>query len=213
NSLAAFNASKEFGFKIVETDLQLTKDNQWVILHDNTLDRTTNGKGNVENNYLKDIELLKLKSNDNENLTVPTLDEFLRLCSMDGLMPILDIKPNEKQITSKDYIALLSSLDKFHMIEKSIFCSYSKKVLTELRKRDNATTIAVMMKPSQDNLDFARGLDNAFMYCNFKDLTDDDIILIGKNNLKFAIWTVNDEKTAESFLKKGTILVATDILH
>ncbi|MDP4089340.1 MAG: glycerophosphodiester phosphodiesterase family protein, partial [Bacillota bacterium] len=47
NSLAAFNASKEFGFKIVETDLQLTKDNQWVILHDNTLDRTTNGKGNV----------------------------------------------------------------------------------------------------------------------------------------------------------------------
>lgn len=213
NSLPAFKASKELGFKIVETDLQLTKDGQWVIMHDYTLDRTSTGKGTVKSHLLSDIEKLKLKGNKNESLSIPTLDDFLKLCKSEGLMPILDIKPNERQISSESYNSLLTSLNKYDLLNKSIFCSYSEEVLTELRSRDDLTTIAVMLDASQDNLSFVKKLNNAFIYCNYKNLTDESIALINKNSLRFGVWTVNDEKTAQYFFGKGAIMVVTDKLH
>jgi glycerophosphoryl diester phosphodiesterase len=213
NSLPTFKASKELGFKIVETDLQLTKDGQWVIMHDYTLDRTSTGKGTVKSHLLSDIEKLKLKGNKNESLSIPTLDDFLKLCKSEGLMPILDIKPNERQISSESYNSLLTSLNKYDLLDKSIFCSYSEDVLTELRSRDDLTTIAVMLDASQDNLSFVKKLNNAFIYCNYKNLTDEGIALINRNSLRFGVWTVNDEKTAQYFFEKGAIMVVTDKLQ
>lgn len=212
NSLPAFKASKRLGYKLVETDLRLTKDGQWVIMHDYTLDRTTTGKGLVKSQSLKNIKKLKLKGGKNESLSIPTLDEFLMLCRNEGLIPILDIKPDAKEISSENYDNLLISLNNYDLLDKSIFTSYSKEVLTELRKRDNLTTIAVMMDASQDNLDFVKELNNAFIYCNHEKLTDEQICLINKNNLKFGVWTINDEKVAKLFLEKGAFMIVTDSL-
>ncbi|MCM0650941.1 hypothetical protein NBE98_21520 [Clostridium swellfunianum] len=212
NSLPAFKASKKLGFKIVETDLHLTKDGQWVVMHDHSLDRTTTGKGTVKSKSLKYIKKLKLKEAENELLLVPTMDEFLSLCSKEALIPILDIKPNEDEITSENYNDLLLTLHKYNLLDKSIFTSYSKEVLTELRKRDNITPIAVMMEPSEANIAFTKQLGNSFMYLNHSELSDATIDLIGKNNLRYGVWTINDEKVAKHFLDRGAIMIVTDSL-
>jgi glycerophosphoryl diester phosphodiesterase len=212
NSLPAFKTSKKLGFKIVETDLQLTKDGQWVIMHDHTLDRTSTGKGTVKSRSLNYIKKLNLKGSKNESLSIPALDDFLSLCSSEALIPILDIKPNEMEITSKNYDSLLISLSKHDLLDKSIFTSSSKEVLSELRRRDNLTTIAVMMDASQDNLEFTKKLDNAFIYYNYENLTDEKIDLISKNNLRFGVWTINDQKVAKHFLEKGALMIVTDNL-
>jgi glycerophosphoryl diester phosphodiesterase len=212
NSQAAFRAAKKLGFKIVETDLRLTKDGQWIIMHDYILDRTSTGIGTVRSKTLNEIKRLRLKSSDNENLSIPTLDEFLNLCGVEGLIPILDIKPDGKEMSNENYNSLLESVNKYDLIDKSIFTSTSKEVLTELRKRDNLTTIAVMMDASQDNIDFTKELNNAFLYFNYDKLTDEKVDLINKNNLKFGVWTVNDEKVAKHFLEKGAIMIVTDSL-
>jgi glycerophosphoryl diester phosphodiesterase len=212
NSLPAFKASKKLGYKIVETDLRLTKDGQWVIMHDYILDRTSTGTGTVKSKYLKDIRKLSLKGNKDEVLSIPTLDEFLSLCRSEELIPILDIKPDEKEISSDYYNSLLINLSKYDLLDKSIFTSPSKEVLTELRRRDNLTTIAVMMDPSEDNLKFVKELNNAFIYSNYKNLSEKDIALINKNNLKFGVWTINDEKVAKHFLERGALIIVTDNL-
>jgi glycerophosphoryl diester phosphodiesterase len=212
NSLPAFKNSKKLGFKIVETDLQLTKDGQWVIMHDHTLDRTSTGKGTVKSRSLNYIKKLNLKGSKNESLSIPALDDFLSLCSSEALIPILDIKPNEMEITSENYDSLLISLSKHDLLDKSIFTSSSKEALSELRRRDNLTTIAVMMDASQDNLEFAKKLENAFIYTNHENLTDEKIDLISKNNLRFGVWTINDEKVAKHFLEKGALMIVTDNL-
>lgn len=212
NSLPAFKASKKLGFKVVETDLQLTKDGQWVVMHDHTLDRTSTGKGTVKSKSLNAIKKLNLKKGKDENLFIPSLDDFLSLCSSEELIPILDIKPNELEITSENYDSLLISLSKYNLVDKSIFTSSSKEVLRELRRRDNLTAIAVMMDASQDNLEFTKKLDNAFIYYNYENLTDEKIDLINKNNLKFGVWTINDEKVAKHFLEKGALMIVTDNL-
>ncbi|UIR56426.1 glycerophosphodiester phosphodiesterase family protein [Sphingobacterium sp. SRCM116780] len=73
----AFNAS--YRPIIVECDVRLTKDSVLVLMHDNTLDRTSNGSGQVESSTLQELKNLRLKDS-NAKLTpyrIPTLEEAL----------------------------------------------------------------------------------------------------------------------------------------
>ena len=59
NTLAAFQRGLELGAQVVETDVHLSSDGEVVVIHDHTVDRTTNGKG-----YVKDMSLAELKQLD-----------------------------------------------------------------------------------------------------------------------------------------------------
>ena len=79
NSLPAIRDAIALGSDIVEIDLQRTKDGVFVIMHDGTVDRTTNGKGKVSDFTLEELKKLRLKGLDGK-LTeepVPTLAEAL----------------------------------------------------------------------------------------------------------------------------------------
>ena len=75
NTLAAFQAAMDVGADMIEFDILLSKDNIPVIIHDDTLNRTTNGKGRVATYTL--AELKKLDAGNGE--TIPTFEELLEL--------------------------------------------------------------------------------------------------------------------------------------
>ncbi len=79
NSLQGLKNCIKMGVDIVECDLKLTKDKHLIILHDNTLDRTTSGKGKPEDYTLAEIKQLRLKDGAGHTTIhlIPTLDEFL----------------------------------------------------------------------------------------------------------------------------------------
>jgi glycerophosphoryl diester phosphodiesterase len=216
NSLPAFRTTKEMGYTIVETDLQLTKDSEWILMHDYTLDRTTTGKGQVKDYTLNRIKKLKLKSVngmiDESNSSIPTLDEFLKLCYEQDLSPILDIKPNENQISQKAYLNLMNSLKKYNLLDETIICSYSKGVLSQIRRMEDNITIAVMMEVTEDNLEFAQKLNNSFIYYNYKKMSEDKLNLIREKNLKYGVWTVDGKEDADYFKNRGSIMIVTDAL-
>src|ERR1041384_6364020 len=61
NSIAAFRKAIELGIDIIELDVRCTKEGIPVVMHDKTVDRTTNGKGKVEDLTLEQIKQLRLK--------------------------------------------------------------------------------------------------------------------------------------------------------
>lgn len=79
NSLEAIENAIKMGVDIVEVDLARTKDGQLILMHDNTLDRTTSGKGKVEDYTLAEIKQLYLRNGCNIKTIykVPTLEEAL----------------------------------------------------------------------------------------------------------------------------------------
>ncbi|MDK9870404.1 glycerophosphodiester phosphodiesterase family protein [Staphylococcus equorum] len=78
HSFPAYNkAIHEMNIDYLELDLQITKDNNLVVMHDESIDRTTNGKGRVEDYTIEELKKLKLRDKKNQNLKVPTLDEVL----------------------------------------------------------------------------------------------------------------------------------------
>lgn len=81
NTLACFKKGMECGADMIELDIHLTKDNELVVCHDQTLDRTTTGKGKIRDHTLEEIRQLSI-IDANGNITeekVPTLQEVFSL--------------------------------------------------------------------------------------------------------------------------------------
>ena len=82
NSIQAIKRCIDLGLDIVELDFRLTKDGHLVAMHDETVDRTTNGTGRVENLTLEEIKTLRLKNAcgaRHSRQQVPTLEEVMTL--------------------------------------------------------------------------------------------------------------------------------------
>ena len=81
NSIASINNIISKGIEMIEVDVRLTSDGELVLMHDGTIDRTTNGSGNVSDFTLEELKEFRL-FNDNGVLTnerIPTLKEVLSL--------------------------------------------------------------------------------------------------------------------------------------
>jgi glycerophosphoryl diester phosphodiesterase len=82
NSLMAIQRCIDLGVDVIELDFRLTKDGHLVAMHDETVDRTTNGKGRVADLTLAEIKTFRLKNAcgvRHSRQQVPTLEEVMRL--------------------------------------------------------------------------------------------------------------------------------------
>ncbi len=81
NSLLAFQNCIDMGADMVELDLKKTKDGHLVLMHDKTIDRTTNGKGQPSDYTLEELKKFKLRNGMGRVTfhTIPTLEEVLNL--------------------------------------------------------------------------------------------------------------------------------------
>lgn len=95
NTLPALQAVLDSDFDFVETDVQLTSDSVPVIMHDASVDRTTNGAGDVADLTLEQIKSLDAGSwysSDFAYVTVPTLDEFLAIFQNSRKKAMVELK-------------------------------------------------------------------------------------------------------------------------
>jgi glycerophosphoryl diester phosphodiesterase len=80
NTLASINEAIKLGVDYVEVDLRTTKDGQLVIHHDATVDRTTNGKGKLNEHTLADLQKLQVYNHNHKTHRIPEFREVLKLC-------------------------------------------------------------------------------------------------------------------------------------
>jgi glycerophosphoryl diester phosphodiesterase len=88
NTMAAYEAAWKAGLDVFELDPKLTADGVYVIMHDDTVDRTTTGHGKVAELTLAEIQQLRTASSQQ----VPTLEEALRFAAAKGMGVYLDLK-------------------------------------------------------------------------------------------------------------------------
>jgi glycerophosphoryl diester phosphodiesterase len=96
NTLAAFDLAADQGARAIECDAKLTRDGAIVLMHDDTVDRTSSGRGAVRRFDLKAIRALDAGSWFDPRFKgerVPTLEEAIALWTRRGLLPQIEIKP------------------------------------------------------------------------------------------------------------------------
>ncbi|WP_295128779.1 glycerophosphodiester phosphodiesterase family protein [uncultured Chitinophaga sp.] len=135
NSMASFRHAIEMGIDIIELDVRCTKDGQLVVIHDKSVNRTTNGKGDVADLTFAQIRELKLKHNGKlTSETVPTLEEAL-LFAKGKIMVDLDIKTE----TCVDKI--MEAVRKTGTIENTLFFLYDFHYAQPVRKEGFRTLV------------------------------------------------------------------------
>ena len=91
NTLAAIEEAIKAGADYVEIDLRTTKDGHLVLCHDETVDRTTNGKGRVQDLTWEEVSKLAVVSKDGKEYRIPEFREVLKICK-DRINIYLDFK-------------------------------------------------------------------------------------------------------------------------
>ena len=89
NSLFAFRQAVRSGFRDFEIDVHGTRDGELVVIHDATIDRTTNGHGEVRDLNLKQLRTFQLNGTDE---TVPLLRDVLAFLRDSGARAIVEVK-------------------------------------------------------------------------------------------------------------------------
>ncbi len=207
NTLAAFRKAKEIGAAWVEFDVVLTRDGTAIIMHDETLDRTTNGKGKVADvtyDYVKTLDAGSWFSPAFTGEKIPTLLEVIHLLNELQLGANIEIKPclGVEEQTVKTVLDLVAH----HWQQKNppLFASFSQKVLTTLRQLSPDSLLAFLMHEWQpDWLVEATRLHCASVHVNQAVLTPEYAAKIKAENFYLFSYTVDDVIMARKLFSMG----------
>lgn len=124
NTLAAFERAIELGADVIELDVRDTADGFLVVIHDATVDRTTDGYGRVDEMTLAEIEALSIRSRQPciPPQKVPTFKETLAF--LKGRIPInVDVKSGQLEKVAAE-VEEQDMLDQAYMLTKSLDSGY-----------------------------------------------------------------------------------------
>lgn len=195
NTQTAFIMARNKGFKIVESDVQITSDGKFVMIHDDTIDRTSNGSGYVSAHTLAELKALDFgswKCAKYAGEQIPTLDEFLSLCRNIGLSPIIEIKG--ASWTSSYITALVKAVKKYGLIESTIFAGTDTTLLANVRTEyPNAKVLyATNVAPTDSTVYGLNNNDGRTYYGVLYTVIDSSVAaLCYNNNIKLAAWTID----------------------
>lgn len=213
NTLAAFRLAGEAGYSGCEFDIRLTKDKVWVVMHDDSVDRTTNGSGNVsELTYSELSELTIDGGNGLEKYPeekIPTLTEALDVCREYSLAPVVEIKGGE----SGDMASLAKILSARKEKENVVLISFSEELLEALKKLMPETEMWLLtgtVLPS--HISFCRKNKIDGISFAYKNNASASIAMIECAGLKAVSWTVDSAFAARRLAQRGVAGITTNSL-
>jgi glycerophosphoryl diester phosphodiesterase len=210
NTLASFEGAIQAGCDMVELDVTLTRDRKVVVIHDDTLDRTTNGKGAVRAHTLEEIKRLDAGSWFDPRFAserVPELWEVMKLTSGRCLANI-EIKASAFEA---DYPADAIEHQVVKLVKSSgamgrvIVSSFDQRILLRIAAMQEPPAIAYISDHGADQkvLDMLLTMRAFSWHPRFKVLTREQVDLLHSANLKVFPWTINTREQAENLLALG----------
>jgi len=201
NTIPSFQKAIDLGVSRVECDIHLTADGHLAIIHDETVDRTTNGSGRVSSYSLSELRELDA---GNAN-SVPTLDEVLQLVSDGGIGVHIELKGEGTESR------VLDALGGYRNTVDIILTSFDAAKLQAVRALDSSIRLEhLFYEPGEDALDRAQGVGADGMSVHHQFLTRELVEKAHALRLIVVTWTVNDLDGFHRVSKTGVDFVCTD---
>ena len=189
NTIASIRKAIELGADGIEIDVFLCKSGEIVLFHDKTLEKLTNGYGNIEDKNLEELRKLKVL---NSSYSIPTLEEVLKSIDKDVFLNI-ELKGRNTAQGSLDLIRKYIRKNKIEL-NNILFSSFNWEELKDLRSLSDKVQLALITE--EDPLlaiDYALKLKAVAINPNYKDLNEQNIPMINEKGLKIYTWTVNSK--------------------
>ncbi|MBQ2670068.1 MAG: hypothetical protein IJG06_04850 [Clostridia bacterium] len=213
NSAAAFELAGKMGFWGIETDISETSDGGFVCMHDETVDRTTDGDGKIGDYTLAAIEELSIDSGNylrtTQNRKIPTFEEYLSICRRYGCVPVIEIK------TIKNYDSFMEVIYNSGLAGRCIITG-PIDALKEVRARNGEIPVFVIgyyPEPYSQCLEQIAGVgENRGVLYNYPQVEDYVVTALHNQNVYCGVWSIDDEATAEKYIGYGVDFIVTNEL-
>ncbi len=160
NTISSFEAALNAGAKACEFDVQISGDGVLVVIHDNSVDRTTNGEGKVNQltyDYLSTLDAGSWKDSKYKGEKIPTLLETLTFMKDNDMIAVLEIKADN--IVDE----VLELVYETEMEDSIIIISFSKSSISKLIDKDSTIPAVFLVKKDScmtgSTLDKVNGLE------------------------------------------------------
>lgn len=207
NTLVAFEKAIAMGADGIELDVHLSLDGHLIVIHDETVDRTTSGKGTVNQLTLPELKSLTIDSKH----MIPTLEEVLDLVDQKCFVNI--------ELKNQDTAEKVVELIEYYISEKNwnndhfIVSSFDWNALQQVRFLNESIRVGVLTETDMDlAISFARFIKAEALHPDFQLLTNEYTAKIQEKGILVFPWTVNetvDIERIKSFQVDGII---TDFL-
>lgn len=217
NSIQAFkHVTRHWG---IETDTTVTKDGYWVIMHDDTVDRMTNGTGAVKDLTLAQIQALRIDAGSNvekcdaADLVVPTFKQYLTICKAHERCAFLEIKTAD--YTSQNYDSLANIINQYGMSKRMMVISFDLSALQEMKSRLPSLNVSYVQNTyTNANVDAAAalGINSGLDVGNYGNITADNVAYAHSKGITLGIWTPTDDTGRDNWESTGVDYVTTNSL-
>lgn len=210
NTLAAFEGAMQAGCDMIELDVTLSRDRKVVVIHDDTLDRTTNGKGPVLERTLEEIKRLDAGSWFAPRFSAERIPELSEVMELTAGRCMLNIEIKQSAFEAGYPIdaiehQVVTLVRASGAMDRVIISSFDKRILERIAAMDAPPAIAYISDHGVDErvLDMLLAMKAFSWHPSFKVLTRDQVDMLHTAGLKVFPWTINTRAEAEKVLALG----------
>ena len=214
NALGGFKMCRSRGIKGFELDVRYTKDCVLVVMHDESLDRTTNGKGRVEDTTFSDLCKLRLKKSSEQ---VPSLSEVLMaMGSCEDIFVEIEMKAGPSEFYTpyvlEDYCRRLNDMTKVLMKPGTYaFTCFNEKTLATMRKVDPDAPLGFIVGGPLEDAHIAKAKElGCCSVAPRVGTTKEMVEKAHKAGLTVCLWMCQDKATWDECAAVGADRVTTD---
>jgi glycerophosphoryl diester phosphodiesterase len=215
NTIPAFELAGRSGFWGIECDTYCTVDGRWIVHHDKTVDRMTDGSGKTKDFSFAEIQNLNIVSGNGIGsypaLKIPSLEELLAVCKKHGMHAFVEI---EEYHRDTDLQTLVDLVESNNMMDHCTFICFNADDLRKVRNIHKDVTLGYLTdkRPNVSDLDFVQSLGRAFLDYMYTVTTAEDIRRCKDEGIEVSVWTINTRETAQPFIEAGVDYITTDTI-
>lgn len=220
NTLAAFRKAVEMGAQFIETDLHLSRDVRLVSIHDETLERTTNGSGAVSATTLKNLRELDAGSwfkpqhaSETAQETfagqrIPTIEEILAFGKDADIGMFLEIKAAGSIGAERALVGALKTADE---VRRAVVLSFDPGSLSRVHAFDPLVVTGLLCSDVVRNaIEIAVSVGARQLLPRADRITPELVKAAHGSDLKVVVWTVNDAEEMKRTMAAGVDGIITD---
>jgi glycerophosphoryl diester phosphodiesterase len=217
NTCLAFSKALGLGVAGIEFDVQLSKDGVPVIIHDETIDRTTNGTGRVSSFTTHELKKFNATANGQypnslDHQSIPTLDEVMGLAYGFNQPVLCNVELKVYQGDGRDVVdEVLRRVPTYTTPNHVLYSSFHHGCLAYLRQRSRDARIGLLFeKKPVDPWQVAKDIDACSVNLDYHHATPDLIEACHQHGLQVCVWTVDEPVDIASFIQCRTEIVITN---
>jgi len=215
NSLQAFIAARNAGAAWIETDVKLTADGIPVLIHDDTLDRTTSGKGPVAEMAWTEMQKLDAGAWFSPNFSgakVTSLAELVAFCSSSKMRLLLELKPSPGRTQATVMVALIEAAKLWpEDMPPPIITSFSTDALLIAAQLHPGWPRGLLLDTWHDNwIEAVERTESSLVTIKEEFLTPERLISLRNATVPVLAYTVNDPVRAKELLRNGIKAIYSD---